>query len=151
MSLIPWRNERTPSRRASTLASLIDRFFEEPFSDGFPELFRSVSMPPVNVAEDEKAFTVTAELPGMDPKDIHLEVMGNQLLISGERKFEEEKKEKDYHRIESRYGSFSRTIGLPSAVRPDAIDATYKNGMLSVTVPKVEPTPTTKVKVKSGS
>ena len=77
--------------------------------------------------------------------------MGSQILISGERKWEEEKKGKEFHRVESQFGSFERIVQLPENVRadPEKIDAAYKKGVLKITVPKLEKTPTAKIPVHS--
>jgi len=70
-------------------------------------------------------------------------------VISGEKKFEQEKKEKDWHRVECQYGSFQRSITLPQNLKTESIEAVYKKGVLTLTIPKVEPTPATKVKVRA--
>lgn len=136
---------------AKPFSSFFDRFIEEPlFTQGqLPEAIEKTTWTPVNISENEKAFTVALEVPGMDEKDISVQVMGNQLVISGEKKFEQEKKEKDWHRVEFQYGSFQRSINLPSNLRTESIEAVYKKGVLTLTIPKVEPTPATKVKVRA--
>ena len=153
MSLIP-RKSRTPVRSPQNLSSWMERFFEEPwvgFSESrqLHEVFHGVTVPAVNISEDEKTFTVSCELPGLEEKDIDVQVMGNQLTISGERRFEDEKKEKEFHRVEHQYGSFSRTVTLPTALRFDQADAAYQNGILTIDFPKVEPTPSSKIEVKA--
>ena len=148
MRLIPWHRSAL-SRRAD---SLFNRFFEDPFNftEQLPEVLQSAPVPAVNIAEDEKTLTVSAELPGLEEKDINVQIMGNQLVISAERKFEEEKKEKEFLRVEHQYGSFSRTITLPTGLRTDAVEAVYKKGILTVAIPKIEPTPAAKIEVKTG-
>lgn len=148
MKLVPWRHQ-APSKPATDLASWIDRFFEEPFGR-FPEVFGGNQFPAVEVTEDEANYAVSFELPGLEEKEISVEVMRDHLRVSGERKMEEEKKDKKYHRVETQYGSFSRTIPLPSALRTDDAQAVYKKGILTVTFPKVEPTPSSKIEVKTG-
>ena len=150
MKLIPWQRPALTRRTDSLFSKLFEDPFDFNFNDRLPETFRTNLVPAVNVAEDEKALTVSVELPGLEEKDIDVEVMGNQLVISGERKFEEEKKEKDFHRVEHQYGSFSRTVTLPTGLKTDAVDAVYKKGILTVSIPKVEPTPVAKIKVKTG-
>jgi HSP20 family protein len=154
MSLIPWRRQDAPL----ALQDEFDEFFKqigEPFFSGFrsrlPAAFQARAFPPVNVAESEQYYTVSVELPGMDAKDISIELMGNQLHISGERKWEEEKKGKEYHRVESQYGTFSRSLTLPDNLRLDreSIDATFQKGVLEIKVPKVEPTPAARIPVKA--
>lgn len=131
--------------------SFFDRFVDEPFmtQTQLPEAIEKLPWTPLNVSENEKAFTVALEVPGMDEKDIQVQVMGNQLVISGEKKFEQEKKEKDWHRVECQYGSFQRSITLPQNLKTESIEAVYKKGVLTLTIPKVEPTPATKVKVRA--
>jgi HSP20 family protein len=154
MSLIPWRRHDAPL----TLPEEFDEFFNqfgESLFNGFrsrmPAVFQTRAFPPVNVAESEQHFTVSVELPGLDAKDINIELMGNQLQISGERKFEEEKKGKEYRRVESQYGKFSRSLTLPDNLRLDreSIDATFHKGVLEIKVPKVEPTPAAKIPIKA--
>ena len=154
MNLIPRRRQDN----ALTLQDDFDelfRSFAEPFFNGvrsrLPATFQSRSFPPVNVSESEQHYTVAVELPGMDAKDINIEVMGNQLTISGERKWEEEKKGKEYHRVESQYGSFSRSLALPENLQlaRESIEATFQKGVLEVKIPKVEPTPVAKIAIKA--
>jgi HSP20 family protein len=129
--------------------------FNVPFNNGsrnrLPAVFQTRSVPPLNVSESEQHYTVSVELPGMDAKDINIEVMGNQLTISGERKWEEEKKGKEFLRVESQYGNFSRTLMLPENLRSDreAIEATFQKGILEIKIPKVEPTPVAKIAIKA--
>jgi len=128
-------------------------FEEQRYPAGWPEVFRGELVPPMDVAETEKDLCVTLELPGLDEKDITVELMGNQLRVFGERKWEQdEKKKKDYHRVERRYGSFERVLALPDGLRLDreSISAVFKKGVLEIHVPKVEPTPSAKITVKPG-
>ena len=122
----------------------------EVWSEELPEIFSKEFIPPVNVAETEKSVVVTLEVPGMKEEDLDVEVMGDQLMISGEKKFEHEIKEKDFRRIESRFGQFSRTVKLPPDVRTDEVCAACAKGVLTITIPKLEPTPATKIKVKAN-
>lgn len=151
MKLAPWRNRSAEDMRTA-FDKMFESFFEEePFGDGrLPALVGTSIIPPVNVAENDKQWTVTCELPGMREKDISVETRGDNLVISGERRFEEESKKGEWLRVESRYGSFRRSIPMPRNARlePDSVAATFKNGVLEVTVPKVEPTPSGKVPVK---
>jgi HSP20 family protein len=147
------RNALTPFR--TELEDLMGRFLDAPtsvFESNLPEVFRRPGFPPVNVAETEKSWIVSLDLPGLDEKDITVQLMGNQLVVSGERKWEAEKKDKEYHRTESQYGSFQRAIELPDNARrqPDALTASYKRGILEIVVPKVEPTPAAKIPIRAG-
>jgi HSP20 family protein len=154
MTLIPWRREgNTP-----TMQDEFEEFFKDftvPFQNGsrnrLPAVFQSRSFPPLNVSETEQHYAVCVELPGMDAKDINIEVMGNQLTISGERKWDEEKKGKEFLRVESQYGNFSRSLILPENLRADreAIEATFQKGILEIKIPKVQPTPVAKIAIKA--
>ena len=158
MSLIPWRNR--PEGQVA-LQSAFDDFWKDDFFKNFwdslnggrsrlPATFQTRNQPAMNVSESENHFNVSLELPGMDVKDINIEVMGNQLNISGERKWEEEKKGKEYRRVESQYGKFSRSLTLPENLRLDreSVEATFQKGILEIRIPKVEPTPAAKIPIK---
>ena len=105
--------------------------------------------PKVNVSESEKEIVVSAELPGMDDKDIDVSLSKNELTIQGEKK---EEKEESYYRMERPYGSFKRTLPLPCEVEADKVEAQFKNGVLTITLPKTPEAikETKKIKVKSG-
>jgi len=153
MNIIPWRRQDGPLALQSDFEDLL-KAFTEPFGglrSRLPAAFQARGTPPMNVSESENHFVVSLELPGLDVKDINVELMGNQLQISGERKWEEEKKGKEYHRVESQYGSFSRSLTLPENLRLDreSIEATFQKGILEIKVPKVEPTPAAKIAIKS--
>ena len=153
MNLIPTRERNGLPLFRSELDNLFNRYGENDWADAnLPAVFRRTSVPPINVAETDKNFSVSMELPGLNEKDIQVQVMGQQLVISGERKWEEEKKNKEFHRVESQYGSFQRAVALPENLRldPASISATYKKGILDVTFPKVEPTPAAKIPVKAS-
>jgi HSP20 family protein len=150
MSIFPVRR-RLAEDLSRPLGSWLESFFDRPAFEQLPEVFRRPAFPPINLSENASTLTVTAELPGLDEEDLDVQVMGNQLVISGERKWEkEEKKDKEFHRVESQYGSFSRTVTLPVGLRLDKAEATYDKGMLAIRFPKVEPTPAAKIKVKKG-
>ena len=105
--------------------------------------------PSLDLAESDGAVEVRMDIPGMEAKDINIQVNGNLLTISGERKEEREEKGKTYHRIEHRVGGFSRTVTLPCPVKEDSVDAQYKNGILTVKLPKAEEAKSKKIAVKS--
>jgi HSP20 family protein len=128
----------------------IDRLFDD-FGRGFWQPFRRslftvepfwrrelklATMPAVDVAESEKAFELTAELPGMDEKTIEVKVVDGNLTIKGEKQEEKEEKKKDYYLHERRFGSFERSFELPESVDVDKIGAAFKKGVLTVTLPK---------------
>jgi len=104
--------------------------------------------PAIDVAEEKDSIVVRAEVPGCKAEDIDISVYGNTLTISGEKKFEEEKKEKGYYHIESTYGSFRREITLPTDVDSAKVEAACKDGVLNITLPKAASAKAVKVKVK---
>jgi HSP20 family protein len=108
--------------------------------------------PVVDVAERENEYEITAELPGMEEKDIELTVSDDVLKIKGERKEEKEEKNKDYHISERRYGSYQRSFRLPEGVDDSKIEAKFKNGLLTVTLPKTAEAQkkSKKIEVKKG-
>ena len=106
-------------------------------------------VPAVEIYEKADSLVARAELPGMKEEEIDVSVVGDTLTISGERKAESEVKDEDYYRCELCYGRFSRSIGLPAAVDPDNVEASFENGILEVTLPKVEKAKPKKVHVKT--
>jgi HSP20 family protein len=110
----------------------------DPFR-GFNSAISTTSWnPSVDIFETENDVVVKAELPGMDPKSIDVRLENNVLLLKGERHFEKETKEENYHRVEREYGSFSRAFSLPMAVKEEKITAEYKDGILKIVLPKKE-------------
>jgi HSP20 family protein len=93
-------------------------------------------VPAVDIADTEKAYEVTAELPGMDEKNVEVKFSSGVLTIKGEKREEKEEKKKDYHLSERRYGSFQRSFTVPDGIDADKIDATFKDGVLTVSLPK---------------
>ena len=140
-SLVPLRRGGLwKPRDLMNIREEIDKVFED-FFDWTREsksLMQSDWTPSVDISETDDDIIVTAEMPGMDQKDIKLMIRDNTLTIKGEKKREEEKKEKNYHRIERSYGCFERSFTLPVNVETDKITATYKNGILNITIPKTE-------------
>ena len=143
-----------PERRTFGLeelfAPLMTPWFEGTQRMKLPEVFQKPAMPATNVSETDKSFIVSMDIPGLEEKDIDVKLMGNQLTITAERKWEEEKKGREFHRVESQYGMFERTFSLPNNLRTQYGEASYKKGVLTVTFPKVEPTPAAKIKVSKG-
>ncbi len=151
------RGALTPSQGGSAPAELnrlrreIDRLFEEPFSFLAPSTsFFEGWTPAVDIYEDNDKYVVKAELPGMKKEDIDVSLDGNTLTISGERKQEEEKKEGENYRSERFFGRFQRSITLPTAVQADKIEATYKDGVLTLTLPKAEEAKPKQIQVKTS-
>ncbi len=144
MSLIPLKKSTTNlERRAGDLFSPLqremNRFVDEFFSS-FPSIITerglSVSVPAVNISENEKAYAVTAELPGMEEKDVEISVSDNALQIKGEKELSKEEKENGFITMERSYGSFYRTIPFTSKIDENKIKATLKDGVLTIDVPK---------------
>ncbi|MDR4497737.1 MAG: Hsp20/alpha crystallin family protein [Candidatus Scalindua sp.] len=104
--------------------------------------------PDVDVAENDNDIIVKAEIPGIDPKDIDISITGDTLTIKGEKKESKKEKSKSYHHIERSYGSFSRTINLPTRVITDKVAAKNNHGVLEITLPKKEESRTKKIAVK---
>ena len=104
------------------------------------ELARVDWTPSVDVHEDKEAYYITADLPGITQKDVEVKLEDDVLTIKGERKFENEDKKDNYHRIERFYGTFQRSFSLPKGTESDKIKANFKNGELKLVVPKSEQT-----------
>ncbi len=160
-SLIPVGGERGVTRSASNpffaLQQEIDRLFEG-FSRGFagfPSSFAGFPsrelMPSMDLSETDKEIEITAELPGLEEKDIQLNVADNVLTIRGEKKNEREETKKDYHLIERSYGSFTRSVQLPDGVNAENIKAVMSKGILKVTVPKPAPAQSKKIDIKAAA
>jgi HSP20 family protein len=104
--------------------------------------------PSLDLAETENAYEIRLDVPGLESKDIDIEVSGNIVTIRGERKEEKEEKGKSFHRVERRHGAFARTLTLPRNVNGDEAAAAYVNGVLTITLPKREDAAPKKVTVK---
>jgi len=139
MAIIRW----DPFREMTSLQNRFDRLFESAL-DGRQESW----LPAVDVFDTEAAVVLKAELPGMRPDDIHIEVEDNVLTIKGERTFEEKVDGERYYRIERRFGSFQRSLALPQGVKADEVQATYEDGILEVRVPKAEQEKPRRIEVK---
>ncbi|MBA4385392.1 MAG: molecular chaperone [Anaerolinea sp.] len=117
---------------------MFDQFFNDPFTMLSVPTMRSMPdfMPRIDVSETDTAMQVTAELPGMDEKDIQLSLENDALIISGEKKNDVEEKGKNFHRVERTYGSFQRVVPLMSEIQADKVEASFRNGVLNITLPK---------------
>jgi HSP20 family protein len=113
----------------------------------------AVLRPNIDVASTDKEYIITVEVPGVDEKDVKLELTGDgTLIIQGEKKHEQTHKDKNLHRVERSYGSFQRTLSLPEDASQENIQAAFKNGVLTVTVPRqaVTQTPTKRIEIKKA-
>lgn len=144
--MVPWRRRAMSGRREEEnpflslqreMSQVMDRFSR--FLGGSELAEREEPwqfLPSVDVSENDKEIQVSAELPGMDEKDIDVSLSGNNLVIRGEKKSEKEEKDKQYYRKESSYGAFHRSIPLPTEVEEEKIEATFKKGVLKIVLPK---------------
>ena len=145
---------RAPTHRGWAPMEGLRRDFNRLFED-FGDLWRSpmrhallgaeplwsrdltwAATPAVDIAEKDKTYEITAELPGLDEKNVEVKVANGMLTIRGEKKEEKEEKKKDYYLSERRYGSFERRFQIPEGVDSDKIEASFKKGLLTVTLPK---------------
>ena len=145
-ALVPWRNNKTqtPAKREDYFDPFVsfrremDRMFER-FFDGFPihsgNGSRNVT-PAVDIDETEKEMVITAELPGVSDKDVEVSLAGDVLTIKGEKKAEKEEKRGDTTYVERQFGSFARSVRLPFEVKDEQIDAKFKDGVLTIHLPK---------------
>ena len=147
--LIPWGNnkaseiaKRDEENPVFSLQRDVNRIFDD-FWKRFDQPFGAFGRwdangPPTDIAETESALEVSVELPGIDQKDVDVSMMDSALTIKEEKKSEQEESKKGYHLLERSYGSFYRSIPLPSGVDTDKANAQFKNGVLTVTVPKTK-------------
>lgn len=125
-----------PFRGSSSLQEQFNRLFENRFAGGTDEQTLTAWAPAVDVFETENELVIKADLPEVSEKELDVRVENNMLTIRGDRKFEQKVKEENYLRMERAYGSFSRSFSLPNTVNTEAIHADYKEGVLTVTLPK---------------
>jgi len=150
MKLIPWKKKEAAARGQekgtglgqlrSEMNRMFERFFTDPWGllrQGPPGLWSGWA-PSLDVVDGEKEVTVRAEVPGVDPREIELAVLGNTLTISGQKKESHEEKGKGFTRSECRYGSFQRAVELPAGVDPAKVTAEYSKGVLTVRVEKTK-------------
>jgi HSP20 family protein len=136
-----------PFRGLSTLQDQFNRLFNESFRTHPEESALTTWAPAVDIYETPNELVVKADLPDVNEKDIDVRVENNLLTIRGERKFEKSVSEENFLRVERSYGAFSRSFSLPNTVNAEAIGAEYKNGVLTVTLPKREESKPRQVKV----
>ena len=147
MAVVRW----DPFRDLGMLQDRMNRLFDDAgrgWRSDEPAATTSWS-PSVDIFETEGEIVVKSELPGMDRKDITLHLESNVLTLRGERKFEKETKEENYHRIERSYGNFSRSFSIPATVDEEKIRADYKDGVLKIVLPKKEQAKPKQIKIAS--
>src|SRR5689334_6973813 len=141
-----------PYRELSLLQDRMIRLFQDSMSSNHDEdLTTGAFVPAVDIYEDEHNITLKVEVPGVDEKDIDVRVENNTLTVRGERKFEKEEKEENFHRVERRYGSFTRSFTLPNSVETENVQATYDKGVLEIRLAKKAEAKPKQIKVKVGS
>ena len=142
-----------------SLRSEMDRLFDR-FTAGFgggvfapPRLmdFNATTLPAVDITENDTAFKLSAELPGLSEKDVDISVSGDTLTITGEKRQEKEDKQRNYYLTERSYGQFRRSSLLPEVVDRTKIDATFANGVLTITLPKTAKAEGRKIEVKPAA
>jgi len=148
------RQQQSPSRQSSPFGQLallrneIDRLFESPFDFGSSELLQGW-LPAVEISENNDQYLVKAEVPGVNPGEIDITVHENTLTISGEKKQEQKEGEGENYRTERFYGRFQRSITLPHGVDANKIEASYKDGVLTIKLPKSEQAKPKQIQVKA--
>ncbi len=144
MNLIPWRTKQSDggqtletglSRLRGEMDDLFERFLRYPVDLAMPAAFRALG-PRLDLAESDNEVIVKVELPGIDPKDVEINVVGNVLTLRGEKKQDRQERGRDFHFVERQYGSFHRSVPLPTTVDSDKVSAEYKGGVLTITLPK---------------
>ncbi|MDD3581680.1 MAG: Hsp20/alpha crystallin family protein [Desulfobacca sp.] len=147
MELTEWR----PFREVSRLRREMDRLWDDYFGPGRRGLkpLEAEWAPVVDISESADQVTVKAEIPGLEAKDIDISLSGDLLTIKGEKKSEREEKDENYHLVERSYGSFSRSLRLPVGVEAEKIQASYKQGVLTITCPKKEEVKAKPIEVKA--
>jgi HSP20 family protein len=144
--LTPWKPFNELERMRGEMDRLWDSFFETGAAKrtGGKETW----LPSLDVSETKSDLIVKTELPGINPKEIDISLSEGMLTIKGEKKQEKEEKESDYHLVERSYGSFTRMVRLPKEVKSDKISASFKDGVLKITLPKSEETKKKEIKIK---
>lgn len=137
-----------PFRELSSIQNELNRLFGRTFSSEADER-AAAWVPAIDVAETQERFVITAELPGVEPSDVDISVENSILILRGERKFYRETNEDDFHRIERRFGTFVRSITLPSTADPERVNASFDAGVLTIEVPKREEAKPRKIQIKA--
>lgn len=144
MDLVPWSSFREIAPFRREMDNLFKRFFGElPFGGATAGEW----LPAMDVSETGESIVVKMELPGLEAKDIDISIQGDRLTIKGEKKKEEEKKGEHFHSMERFYGSFQRSLMLPSAVKSDRIEANFEKGLLTIMLPKAEEAKAKEIKI----
>ncbi len=165
--MVPVRNRELHRRISHPILEIhkqVDQLFDEFFKGfGLPDMgFGKESLlpaqegflkPTLDISATDKEYTIAVELPGVDEKNVALEVINDTLIIKGEKKQEKEEKDKNFYRVERSYGSFQRVLSLPEDADQEHINASYKNGVISITIPRIassENPDVKKIEIKSA-
>lgn len=148
MSLLPKKLNQGDRIPALSLRDEVNRLFDDFFGGLMLQSSKGDWAPAIDVSETDAQVVVKAELPGMDPKDIDIALLGDSLTIKGEKREEKSERDENYYRMERRYGSFQRSINLPASVDSRKVTAAYKNGVLTITLDKREESKARSIKVK---
>jgi HSP20 family protein len=138
-----------PFRDLMGIQNELNRLFGRTYAGGESGGATGAWMPALDIYEGKDTFVISVELPGIEPADVDISVEDSTLTIRGERKFYQEVDEDSFHRVERRYGAFSRSLSLPQTANANAIEATFDRGVLTVEIPKVEEAKPKKITVKA--
>ena len=154
-SIVRTARAQRPTLWGTTLFHDVDRFFNDMLTDSLRDgsvtgdaLATRAWAPPVDVRETNEHVILTAELPGLEPEDVEVTLQDQILSISGQRTLEKAAEGENVRRVERSYGSFSRSFTLPATVKTDKVDAKFENGLLSISLPKVEESKPRKIAIR---
>jgi HSP20 family protein len=137
----------SPGRELAGLQDEVSRMFSQVFGADTPVTSAGAWSPALDVEETDAEFILHVELPGMSPDDVEIAIEESVLTVTGERRFYDDRNEEGFRRVERRYGRFHRAVRLPDRVKPDEIDASYRDGLVTITVPKAPEARPRRIKV----
>jgi HSP20 family protein len=151
MAIVRWEPFRELSTLQNEMNRLFNTVFDTPAAPGNGGSTMRRWMPPMDLVETEDHFVLRADLPGMTQDDVKIEFEDGTLTVSGERKAEHESKNEGYYRVERAFGSFSRSLTLPQGIDPEAVTASFENGVLEVRIPKPEERKPRRIEIGAGA
>lgn len=145
--------KQTPARTndAGDVLSLAEKMVSDPFFQGFSSLKEGFGRPSLDLSETDDSYVVELEIAGLNPENLDVSISENTLTISGEKSSEREESDREWHRSERRFGSFTRQVALPRNVKAEDVNAEYKHGILRIWVPKAEESQTKQIDVNIQS
>ena len=149
MALVRWEPVRELTSLQNEMNRLFSTFFDTPPGNGGQTALRRW-IPAMDLVETDDHFVLSADLPGLDENDIHIEVEDNVLTVSGERKAETEHRKEGYYRVERSFGQFSRSLTMPEGIDPGAVTASFDKGVLEIRIPKPEERKPRRVAIQVG-